>query len=156
MGELANQAARARSEGVKNVVATDECDFITIEAEQTGNWMRTEGQDLVTNWLSAGIEFDAIFSNNDEMAIGAIQALRSAGRNPQEVVIGGSDATQDALAAMRAGDLDATVFQDARGQGQGAVDAALALARGENVDQKVYIPYPLFTPENIAEFEQVN
>lgn len=156
MGELANQAARARTEGVKNVVATDECSFIQIVAEQTGNWMRTEGQDLVTNWLSAGIEFDAIFSNNDEMAIGAIQALRSAGRDPQEVVIAGSDATQDALAAMKAGDLDVTVFQDARGQGQGAVDAALALARGESVDRKVYIPYALVTPENLAEFEQVN
>jgi inositol transport system substrate-binding protein len=156
MGELANQAARARTEGVKNVIATPECAFITIEAEQTGNWMRTQGQDIVTNWLSAGIAFDAIFSNNDEMAIGAIQALRSAGIDPQPIVIGGSDATRDALAAMRAGDLDVTVFQDARGQGQGAVDAALALVRGQSVEQKVYIPYALVTPENIAAFEGVN
>ena len=48
-----------------------------------------------------------------------------------KVVVGGVDATQDALAAMKAGDLDVTVFQNAAGQGKGAVDAALALAKGE-------------------------
>ena len=61
-------------------------------------------------------------------------------------MVGGVDATQDALAAMQAGDLDATVFQDAAGQGKGALEAAVKLAKGENVDQKVYIPFQLVTP----------
>lgn len=93
-----------------------------------------------------------MISNNDEMAIGAIQALKSAGRPMDDVVIGGIDATQDALAAMKAGDLDVTVFQDAAGQGHGAVDTALKLARGETVEQKVYVPFQLVTPENLDEF----
>ncbi|CAN5755510.1 sugar ABC transporter substrate-binding protein [soil metagenome] len=156
MGELANQAARARTQGAQEVAATEECSFIEIVEEQTGNWVRTEGQDLMTNWLSAGVEFDAVISNNDEMAIGAIQAMKNAGLDMNEIVVGGVDATQDALAAMRAGDLDVTVFQDARGQGEGAVDAALAFARGESVEPRVYIPYELVTPENMADFEQVN
>ena len=79
----------------------------------------------MTNWLTAGIEFDAVISNNDEMAIGAIQALKAAGVDMDEVIVAGVDATQDALAAMKAGDLDVTVFQNAAGQGKGAVDAAL-------------------------------
>jgi ABC-type sugar transport system substrate-binding protein len=90
------------------------------------------------------------------MAIGAIQALKASGRAMDSVVIGGVDATQDALAAMAAGDLDVTVFQNAAGQGQGSVDAALKLARGEAVDQKVWIPFELVTPANLADYQAKN
>ena len=156
MGELSNQAARMRTQDVKDVIATDECKGLEIVEEQTANWSRTQGSDLMTNWLSAGLEFDAVISNNDEMAIGAIQALKAAGRSMDSVVVAGVDATQDALAAMAAGDLDVTVFQDAAGQGKGSVDAALKLAKGEKVDTKVYIPFQLVTPANIADFQAKN
>ena len=156
MGELSNQGARMRTKAVHDVVATDACKGIEIVEEQTANWQRTQGQDLVTNWLAAGIEFDAVIANNDEMAIGAVQALKAAGRAMDSVVIAGVDATQDALAAMAAGDLDVTVFQDAAGQGKGAVDAALKIARGEKVDAKVYIPFQLVTPANIADYQAKN
>jgi len=156
MGELSNQAARMRTKDVHDVVATDNCKGIEILEEQTANWSRTEGSDLMTNWLSSGIEFDAVISNNDEMAIGAIQALKAAGKDLSKVVIGGVDATQDALAAMQAGDLDVTVFQDAAGQGKGALDAALKLAKGEKVEKKVYIPFQLVTPDNVKDFVAKN
>lgn len=156
MGELSNQAARMRTQDIKDVLATPECSFITIVEEQTANWSRTQGADLMTNWLSAGVEFDAVIANNDEMAIGAIQALKAAGRSMDSVVIGGVDATADALAAMAAGELDVTVFQNAAGQGQGAVDAALKLARGEAVDKKVYVPFELVTPANLSEYQAKN
>lgn len=156
MGELSNQAARMRTQDVKDVIATDECKGLEIVEEQTANWSRTQGSDLMTNWLSAGLEFDAVISNNDEMAIGAIQALKAAGRSMDSVVVAGVDATQDALAAMAAGDLDVTVFQDAAGQGKGSVDAALKLAKGEKVETKVYIPFQLVTPANIADFQSKN
>ena len=85
-----------------------------IIAEQTGEWDRTKGQNLMTNWLSKGMHFDAVISNNDEMAIGAIQAMKSASVDTKKAVVGGVDATQDALASMKAGDLKVTVFQDTR------------------------------------------
>lgn len=154
MGELSNQAARIRTQDIKDVIATDDCSFIEIVEEQTAMWSRTQGTDLMTNWLSAGIQFDAVISNNDEMAIGAIQALKTSGMAMDQVIVGGIDATADALAAMQAGDLDVTVFQNAAGQGQGAVDAALSLARGEAVDSKVYVPFELVTPQNLAEYQQ--
>lgn len=154
MGELSNQAARMRTQDIKDVIATDECGFITIVEEQTAMWSRTQGTDLMTNWLSAGVQFDAVISNNDEMAIGAIQALKTAGVSMDDVIVGGIDATADALAAMAAGDLDVTVFQNAAGQGQGAVDAALKLARGEAVESKVYVPFELVTPANLADYQQ--
>jgi inositol transport system substrate-binding protein len=156
MGELSNQAARQRTQDVHDVIATAECSFMKIVEEQTGNWSRTQGQDLMTNWLSAGRQFDAVVSNNDEMAIGAIQALKAANVSMEEMLVGGVDATQDALAAMQAGDLDVTVFQDAAGQGKGSVNTALKLAKGEAVDQKVYIPFQLVTPANMAEFMAKN
>lgn len=156
MGELSNQAARMRTKDIHDVLATDQCKGIEIVEEQTANWSRTQGSDLLTNWLSAGVEFDAVISNNDEMAIGAIQALKAAGRSMDTVVVGGIDATQDALAAMAAGDLDVTVFQNAAGQGQGSVDAALKLAKGEAVDKKVYIPFELVTKENLDKYQAKN
>ena len=156
MGELSNQAARMRTKDVQDVLATDACKGIEIVEEQTANWSRTQGADLVTNWLSAGLEFDAVIANNDEMAIGAIQALKAAGRSMDSVVIGGVDATQDALAAMAEGDLDVTVFQNAAGQGKGSLDAALKLARGEAVDKKVYIPFELVTPANLKDYQAKN
>ncbi|MFC3529104.1 sugar ABC transporter substrate-binding protein [Paracoccus mangrovi] len=154
MGELSNQAARMRTQDVHDVVATDDCKFMQIVEEQTAMWSRTQGTDLMANWLSAGLEFDAVASNNDEMAIGAIQSLKTAGISMDDMIVGGIDATADALAAMSAGDLDVTVFQDAAGQGHGAVDAALKLSRGEPVETKIYVPFQLVTPANLAEFQK--
>ena len=77
-------------------------------------------------------------------------------RDTKAAIVGGVDATQDALASMKAGDLKVTVFQDAAGQGKGAVDAALALAAGKPVEKKVYIPFQLVTPANMDQFMKKN
>lgn len=157
IGELSNQAAVQRTADIHDVVAAGKCPVeLNIVDEQTANWSRDEAQDLMTNWLSTGEPFDALISNNDEMAIGAIQAMKASGVSMDNVVVGGIDATRDALLSMAGGDLDVTVFQDAAGQGVGAVDAALALARGEAVDQKVYVPFQLVTPDNMAKFTTEN
>ncbi|MDO4232211.1 MAG: sugar ABC transporter substrate-binding protein [Lautropia sp.] len=152
MGELSNQAARMRTQDIKDVIATKECSFMEITESQTAMWLRNQGTDLMTNWLSAGLEFDAVISNNDEMAIGAIQALKTSGTDMDEMIVAGIDGTADGLAAMKAGDLDVTVFQSGKGQGEGAVDAALKLAKGEKVEQKIFIPFELVTPANVAEY----
>jgi inositol transport system substrate-binding protein len=151
-GQLSNQAAVQRSKDVHDVIGMDMCNFMTLIDEQTANWSRDEAQSLMTNWLSSGEPFDFVIANNDEMAIGAIQAMKAAGIDMAAVEVGGVDATQDALVAMAAGELDVTVFQDAFGQGRGSVDTALALSKGMTVDQKVYIPFKLVTPDNIGEF----
>lgn len=156
MGELSNQAARQRTQDIHDVIATPECSFMKIVEEQTANWSRQQGSDLMANWLSAGLNFDAVVANNDEMAIGAIQAMKAAGMDMKTMIVGGVDATQDALAAMAAGDLDVTVFQNAAGQGKGSVDAALKLARGEKVDAKVYIPFELVEPKTLANYQSKN
>jgi len=157
MGELSNQAAVVRTQDISDVIEGGECAVeIDVIDRQTANWQRDEAQDMMTNWLSTGQPFDAVIANNDEMAIGAIQAMKASGIAMEDVVVGGIDATRDALLAMAAGELDVTVFQDAAGQGAGSIDAALALARGEEVDRKVYIPFQLVTPENMSDFTTQN
>ena len=157
MGELSNQAAVQRTADIHDVIDGGKCAVkLNILDEQTAMWMRDKAQDLMTNWLTTGQSFDGVISNNDEMAIGAILSMKAAGLDMSQVVVGGVDATQDALAAMAAGDLDVTVFQDAAGQGAGALDAALKLAKGEAVDQKVYVPFQLVTPDTLSNFTSKN
>jgi inositol transport system substrate-binding protein len=150
-GNLSQEAAQMRTEGVKQVAAN--FPDIVITKEQTGNWSRDEGLALMENWLASGDQIDAVASNNDEMAIGAIAAIDAAGKLG-EIIVGGVDASADALAEMDAGRLDVTVFQNAVGQGEGGIATAIALARGEPVEQVVWIPYELVTPENYKEYMQ--
>ncbi|MDQ7777955.1 sugar ABC transporter substrate-binding protein [Paracoccus aminovorans] len=152
MGPLENEASGLRTKAIESVIATPDCQGMTIVDRQVGNWNRTQGQDITANWLTAGTPFDAIISNNDEMAIGAIQALNAAGVDKEKVVVAGIDATPDGLAAMQAGDLDVTVFQNATRQGEVAVQAALAMARGEATDRNIWVPFEAVTPENLADY----
>jgi len=152
MGRLSNQAAVQRSKDFHDVIGMDMCNFITLIDEQTANWSRDEAQDMMSNWISSGEPFDAVFGNNDEMAIGAIQAMKAAGISMDDVVVGGVDATPDALVAMQAGDMDVTVFQDLAGQGAGSIDTAIKLVNGESVDKTVFIPFKQVTPENVEDF----
>ena len=152
MGQLSNEAARSRSEDFREVIRLSMCNGIELIEEQTANWSRLEANDLMTNWISAGLDFNIVFGNNDEMAIGAIQALKSAGISMDDVIVGGVDATEDALMSMQAGDLDVTVFQNAAAQGAGAVDAAADLVDGKSLPNFVVIPFELVTPANIDQY----
>ena len=151
IGELSNQSARKRTQDVYDVIATPPCHGIRVLDKQAANWKRTEAADLMTNWLSAGLRPQAVVANDDEMAIGAIQALKQA-RLLANTIVAGIDATPDALAALKAGDLKATVFQNAAGQGAGAVDVALKLIKGEQVPSLVWVPFELVTPANLSHY----
>ena len=156
VGDLGNQAAVQRTKDIHDVIATPECAGLKILDEQTAVWDPVKAQDLMTNWIAAGHKPAAVIANNDNMAIGAINAMKAAGWDMKSVVVGGIDATQEALAYMKAGDLDVTVFQDAAGQGAGAVGAAIAIAKGEKVETKVWIPFQLVTPANMGDFMAKN
>ena len=155
-GDLANQAAVQRTKDIHEVIGTDACKGMKIIDEQTAGWDPVKAQDLMTNWIAAGKKPRAVIANNDNMALGAIKAMKAAGMSTKDIPVGGIDATQEALASMKAGDLNVTVFQDAAGQGKGAVDTAIKLVKGEKVDAKVYIPFQLVTPENMANFMAKN
>jgi inositol transport system substrate-binding protein len=150
-GDLAQEAAQKRTEGEKQVFA--KYPDIKIIREDTGNWSRDQGLTLMENWLASGDQIDAVASNNDEMAIGALQAIEAAGKLG-EIIVGGVDASPDALQEMDKGRLDVTVFQNAKGQGEGGIKVAIALAKGESVEKYTWIPFELVTPENYKNYMQ--
>jgi inositol transport system substrate-binding protein len=150
IGELASNGAQLRTAAVEKVVAR--YPDMKIVEKQVGNFQRERGLDLMNNWLTAGANIDAVAANNDEMAIGAIMAIRQAGVAGGKILVGGVDATPDALAEVAKGTLAVTVFQNARGQATGAVDAALSLVRGDRIDHFVSIPFELVTRDNYKAF----
>ena len=156
MGDLAHEASRDRTSSFKETLAAGDCKGVTVADEQSAAWTRTNALDLTTNWITAGRPIDVVFANNDEMAIGAIQALKASGLSMDDVIVVGIDATQDGLASMAAGDLDATVFQNAKGQSASAVDAAVALARGKPAEKQMMVPFELVTPKNMADYAKRN
>lgn len=151
MGELSNQSTRQRTQDVYDVIARPGCRDIRVLDKQAADWKRTEAADLMTNWLAAGLRPAAVVANNDEMAIGAIQSLRQA-KLLAHTIVAGIDATPDGLTAMKAGELEVSVFQNAVAQGAGAVDAALKLARGEPVPSFLWVPFELVTAANLAHY----
>lgn len=149
MGKLDNEGALKRTEGVEQISAKYE--GIEIVDKQTGLWQRNEGMMKTEDWLNRfGDDLKAIASNNDDMALGAIQALKDSGRS--DILVIGVDATPDGLNALKNGELAATVFQDAAGQGGGAIDLAYKAAKGDKPEQEKWIDFKLVTPENLDEF----
>ncbi|TBZ21476.1 substrate-binding domain-containing protein [Rhizobium leguminosarum] len=152
MGEPFHAAARARTQDISDVIATPDCKGLQIVERQAAYWSSDYADQQMQEWLSAGVKFDAVIANNDEMALGAIRAMKRNNIPMKDVVVAGVDATNDALAAMVAGDLDVTILQSAVGQGAAAVDAAVKLIRKEKVPRENNVPFELVTPENIATY----
>jgi inositol transport system substrate-binding protein len=154
MGELSNEAAIGRTDGIKKIVKEKFPD-IKIVREQTGNWKREQGKTIMENWLASGQEIDGVASNNDEMALGALQAIKAAGKLGK-IPVGGTDGSHDALESMSKGELNNTVFQDPVGQGEEAVNAAYLLVKKEPnpkvVDGNIWIAYQPINKENYKSF----
>jgi len=149
-GYMGQAAQLKRSQGAREVLAKNP--GLKLLAAQTAEWDRAKAVTLMENWLQAyGPSIKAVFAQNDEMAMGVLLALERAGRK-KDIVVVGVDAIADALQAVRDGRLDATVFQDGKGQGRGAIETALRLTRKEPVEKEIFIPFQLVTKENAASF----
>jgi inositol transport system substrate-binding protein len=149
MGQLNQEAAQDRTRGVKEIVS-EKFPNIRIVAEQTGNWMRNEGVNVVENWLTAYPNLKAIASNNDEMAMGALVAIESSGR--QGILVGGTDGNPDAVQAVKDGKMVCSVLQNAKGQGAGAADFVIRALRGEKMEPINWVPFELITKENADDY----
>ncbi|PKM84341.1 MAG: sugar ABC transporter substrate-binding protein [Firmicutes bacterium HGW-Firmicutes-11] len=150
MGILSNEGAVKRTEGNEEILK--DYPGIKILAKETGEWQYDKGLAITENWLTAyGEELTAILANNDGMAIGALQALEAAGRD--DVIVIGVDAIPDAVKLVAEGKLDATVLQDAVGQGAGGVDVASKVLAGEAPEAVTWIDFVLVSPDNVADFQ---
>jgi inositol transport system substrate-binding protein len=145
-GFMGQAAQLKRDEGAAEVLAKHP--GLTLLAHQTAEWDRAKAMSLMENWIqSHGTKINAVFAQNDEMAMGALLALERAGMK-DKVIVAGVDAIADAMQAVKAGRLDATVFQDARGQGGTAVEVAVKIAKKEPFERETFIPFQLVTRDN--------
>ncbi len=150
LGILSNEAALSRTQGNHQIIQSMYPD-IKVLAEETGNWQQDQGLTVMENWITAyGDKINGVISNNDNMVLGAISALEAVGMRDKVVTVG-IDATTDALEAILAGRLDATVLQDPVIQGKGAVEMIRKLKKGEKVPQMNKMPAKLITAANAQE-----
>ncbi|MDX1637085.1 MAG: sugar ABC transporter substrate-binding protein [Balneolaceae bacterium] len=150
-GYMGQAAQIKREQGARNVL--EKTPGLELLASQTAEWDRATAMSLMENWIqSYGSQIDAVFAHNDEMGLGALQALENAGIK-EEVVLISIDGISDALQAVKNGRLDATVFQDAVGQGSTAVKTALNIVREDSSFQEaVFIPFKIVTRENVGDY----
>ncbi len=149
-GIMGTSAQLQREAGAREVFA--KYPGLKLVDHQTASWDRAKAMALTENWIQAHKgKFSAVFAHNDEMAMGALLALERAGLKKDVYVIG-IDAIAQALSAVKEGRLDATVFQDAVGQGKGSVDAAIQLAKKQPCAKETMIPFQLVTRDNVTQF----
>lgn len=150
-GVMGHSGQIGRFEGLKTSLL-DKYPGWNVIADQTGEWKRNEGLRITEDWIQRFDNIDVIASQNDEMAMGALQAVQEAGLN---IPVLGVDATPDAITSVIAGELALTVFQDYEGQGSQAVKIAYGLVKGESYDKQAVIPYKEVNQENAAEFQKM-
>lgn len=150
LGESTQSAAIKRWEGFK-AACLDKRPDVKLLASVDGAWSKTEGLKALTLWIEMFPKIDGVVAGNDEMALGAVQALKAAGRL-QGCLISGVDATDAGLKAVQRGDMAQTIKQDAKAQGEGAVTLVQAFLKGNPPTEGLAIPFTSITRANIAQF----
>ncbi|WP_430439372.1 substrate-binding domain-containing protein [Shinella sp.] len=167
-GMLGQSAQVQRLEGIQKVLKDNP--GVTVLEQNTANWSRAEAITLMENVLTAhGKDVQGVLAENDEMAVGAIEGIRNHGLDPKSVPVAGVDGIKDALEAVKRGEQQMSILQDASGQAQGAIDLALSKLAGESYkpraavwdlnggklawnggkEQHYYVPWLAVTAENV-------
>lgn len=129
-------ATRERGEGFHKIADAK----LTVVAKQSADFDRSKGLTVAENMLQANPDIKAIFAQNDEMALGAIEAAKSAGK---QIFIVGFDGTADGVKAVESGAMSATIAQQPEVMGQQGLEVAVKAAKGEKVEAKVSAPLKL-------------
>ncbi|WP_367848326.1 sugar ABC transporter substrate-binding protein [Rhodoferax sp. WC2427] len=142
--------SKERLEGFTKALAsrTD----VKVLANLPANYDRAEGMKITEDWVQKFPKFDALIAANDQMALGALQALKTAGR--KGVMISGIDGVKDALDAIKAGDMSQSIFQNAKGQAQGAFDVVEMIKKGEPAPKEKLIPFESIVKDNVANYSK--
>lgn len=133
-------ATRERGKGF-HIIADEKLDVVAM---QTANFDRTEGLNTMENLLQGNPDIEAVFAHNDEMALGAIQAIQSSGK---DVLVVGFDGNEDAINSINDGKLSATVAQQPEEIGALAVQAGVDVLKGKEVNETIPVPLKLVTKD---------
>lgn len=146
-GEMGQSAQLKRYEGIENTALKES--GLECVATLSADWSRDTAMSTTEDWLGKYPDLKAIICENDDMAMGALQACESQKR---DMVIIGTDAIPDALQAVKDGRLSATVLQDAAGQASTVIDVAVKIAKGEEVETRYKVDFQLITKENVEDY----
>lgn len=169
-GPVGQTGAIQRSEGIDKVLK--KYPDVKVIERKTANWSRAEAMNLMQNWLTAHPkQIQGVIGENDEMALGAIAAMKQAGVDVTKVPVAGIDGVSDAIKAVSKGEMILSIRQDAKTQAQGALDVLLRNIKGADYKPgsevwaqyadmpwgdgtaKLYaVPWTLVTKDNAAEF----
>ena len=148
-GPMGQSAQLQRMEGITNVLK--DYPDIKILAQNTANWSRSEAMALMETWITTyGDEIDAVVSENDEMALGAREAIEAAG---MDIPCIGIDGITDAVSAIENGKMIASDFQNAEGQITGALETAVKCVNDEEYEKELWIPFEMITPDNFKDYQ---
>lgn len=136
---------------------------VEASAPLAADFDRANAMDMISPLVDT-VEYDCIVSNNDAMALGAVEAMKSKGMDPSSVPIVGIDATVDGRQALKDGEMAMTVFQDPNGQGFGALMAAANMIEGKAINEGtdyetdetgniVWVPFEPVTVDNVADYD---
>ncbi len=135
-GVSGSSAARERGEGFNNVAG----DSLEVVAKQTANFNRSEGLSVMENILQANPDITGVFAHNDEMALGALEAIEA---SRKDIAVVGFDANEDAVKAVEEGRLDGTIAQKPEMIGEMAVETAVQSLEGEEVEASIPVELEL-------------
>lgn len=142
VGTSGASAAIDRSQGFHNIADKK----LKVVASQTADFDRTQGMTVMENMLQADSSIQAAFAGNDEMALGAVEAISGA---KKDVLVVGFDATDDAIEAIRQGRMGATIAQQPDLIGSTAVENAIRLTKGESIPKEIPVEVTLITKDTV-------
>ena len=148
-GIITQSTGKARAEGAHNGLSA--CG-LRVVAEQPADWDTAKAQSAMENILTGHPNLKALFASNDNMALGAVQAIKSAGLSGKLLIVG-FDANPNAAAAVLAGDMAATVAQNPKNMGRLGVENALKVKHGEKIEAVIDTGTVLVTKENAAQYK---
>jgi inositol transport system substrate-binding protein len=140
-----------RKAGLLEVLEAERPD-VSVLASLDGKYARDEGMTITQNWIQAYPSFDAIIAANDQMALGAIQALQIADRL-EGVLIAGVDGVPDALQAIEAGEMSLSIFQNGGAQAGNCADVLKTLMEGGDLPDDIIIPFEPIDATNVADYK---
>lgn len=153
-GEMTISAAVDRYEGFKEAIKAKRPDVEIIASNSTGDWSEAQGIRELSLWLGMYPQIDGVAAANDNMAIGAIKAMKAAGRFNDSVIVCGVDSTDDALASIAAGELKMTVKQDADKIVETIMGFLQQIKQGQSPEKgDVLVPMIAITKDNLSQYK---
>ena len=153
-GDMTISAAVNRYEGFKEAIKAKRPDVEIIASNSTGDWSEAQGIRELSLWLGMYPQIDGVAAANDYMAMGAIKAMKAAGRFNESVIVCGVDSTDDALASIAAGELKMTVKQDANKIVETIMGLLQQIKQGQSPEKgDVLVPMIAITKDNLSQYK---